>query len=133
MIPSFRILFVGPPCRTSIDNQKFLLANTLPLEGHFEATVTKALTYLQSCSIKSFPTVVLIDEQIGAIAIDELLNHYRKQFYVTHMDTLIFIGRIFNSSMMKYENALIDGYINPVLDKALFLKKIYPLISVTMV
>jgi len=134
MIPTIKILFIGAPSKTTIQNQLLLLSNRLPLKGQFVENITEAISYLDDCSGMSFPDVLILDEDLGTSVIEHFLENYRRQFYISQMDSLLYIS---TTNFAEKENAnfppLVSGYLGKPLSKAVFLEEIYPLIAFTMV
>ena len=134
MISQIRILFVGAPSRTSIENQKLLASNCLPLHGHFEESIYDAIDHLNNCAKSRFPEVIILDEKLGEAEINKMIRTFRHEFHKRHIDTLIFVSGS-GTSLMKIYNGkpLVSGYIDQPLNKRIFLEQIYPLMFVTLV
>ncbi len=134
MIPTIKILFIGAPSKATIQNQLFLLSNKLPIRGHFIESPIKALSYLRNCSLLNFPDVLILDEDLGRNELYAFFKAYRQEFYIAQMDSLLYISSVTAGEKKKIDTyPLITGYLCKPLNKAIFLKEIYPMISFTMV
>lgn len=128
------MLFVGAPSKATIQNQLLLLSNRLPIQGHFVETSMKAMAYLRNCNLMTFPDVLILDEDLGTNTLDGFFKAYRQEFYVTQMDSLLYIGSAAAAEKKRTDtHLLITGFLCKPLNKAVFLKEIYPMISFTMV
>ncbi|MFK7807726.1 MAG: hypothetical protein AB8F74_08015 [Saprospiraceae bacterium] len=133
MFPKIRLLFVGAPSKATIEHQKLLATESLPISGSFEATVEQAVTYLNSCSQEYFPDVILLDEKLGELELDSFFQSYRQYFYMHQLDTLLFIhGSEISEADIITQYPQIAGYLSQPLSKFVFLKEIYSKISFTM-
>ncbi len=131
MTAPIRILFVGPPCKSSVENQKLIASHCLPVEGHFEASAEEAMAYLKRVARNRFPDVVLVDEQIGEQPVVDFVRYYRQVHYAHQVDTSIFIGHTTDIPPgWVAALPLISGTIRLPLTKTAFLNQIYPRIFV---
>ena len=133
MTSPIRILFVGPPCKNSVENQKLIASGNLPVMGNFVATGIEAISYLGQLSQQEFPEVIILDDQIGYLAIEVFVDHYRRLHYVQQMGTMIYIGN-HTAHLPIWENEfyVIAGSIPMPLTKHVFLSTIYPAIPMTV-
>lgn len=134
MTSRIKLLFIGPPSKTTISNQLLLLSNCLPISGNFTEDLIDAFLYLSQCEAADFPDVIILDEQIGKKATKRFFEDYRSCYYINRIDTLIYIA--LDSSTKKNttdKSPLLTGFLNKPLNKAIFLEEIYPMISFTMI
>ncbi len=131
----FNFLFICPPCDESYIHQLYTSSKSLPLNPHFEFSKASAFEYLQQIKNYQFPSVILIDENLGKETITEFLSSYRNQFYSYHIETLLFICSNKNDEVapkLRYHDIL-SGVLQKPFNKAQFMQEVIPNLTVNMV
>lgn len=131
----FNVLFVSSPSKKLNLCDHYTSSSNFPINAHFEFTPQAAIEYLNSLTASNFPNIIIVDEAIGFDKNLDFINQYRSNFYLFHVDTLLFVSHKANNKKI-YKSVyptIVSDYLVQPFNKQLFMEKVFPHLSVQMV
>jgi len=127
----FSCLFVVPQNQTKQDY--FTPSKYFPMDAHFEHGHESALTYLRNCTSEDFPSLIVLEEAFGFKQNLRFIEEYRSYFYLVFMDTLLFTCNRHSKHQTSQYPAIVSDSLTVPFSKQVFMKKVFPLLTVYMV
>ncbi len=132
----FNCLFILPQTRNQTNQNYYTASKHFPVNTHFEYSHKSALAYLKNCPQKDFPSIIIFEDAFDFEKNLEFIEEYRAQFYIFNVDTLLFNCELNSTSQeqtkRQYPEIVSDTLPLPF-NKQVFMKSIFPLLTVYMV
>lgn len=128
----FKCLFVLPKNKEQNSQEYFSASKHFPVVTHFEYSHESALSYLKNCSPNNFPSVIIIEDEMGFEKNTEFIKKYRAQFYLFNMDTLLFNCSANSNNQQYVYSDLIAQALPLPFNKKAFMEHVFPLLTVYM-
>jgi len=131
----FNVLFLSSP-NTKLNLQEhYTSSGNFPINPHFEFTPQAGLEYLNRLKSLNFPNIIIIDEAIGFDKNLDFINQYRSNFYLSHVDTLLFVSHK-EDNKNRHKSVypiIVSDHLTQPFNKQLFMEKVFPFLTVQMV
>ncbi len=132
----FNCLFILPQTRNENNQNYYTASKHFPVNTHFEYGHEAALNYIKHCSSEAYPSIIVFEESLGFEKNVAFIEEYRAQFYLFNIDTLLFSCDLNASNQQKEVKqypAMISGTLPLPFNKQVFMKNVFPLLTVYMV
>jgi len=108
----FNCLLILPKNKKQSKQDYYTASKHFPMDAHFEYSHKSALAYLKNCAQEDFPSLIIVEDEMGYQDNIAFIEAYRAQFYLFNMDTLLFNcslnNNILSSTTKRYPAMISD-------------------------